>query len=113
MSKNLINPGDSVVFAQHYLPEEPLEKLYGKSGIVLSVKEEYAFVDFDDLGKVMKILRADLEHLGADDIDTLELRDNHELGGMSKSQLIAHKLSAQETDPELNSQITQLLNIKY
>ena len=121
MEKNLINPGDTVVFAQRYLdPKDPLRDLYDDEGIVVSMTDTHSTVRFRKNG-IQTVPTVDLDRITIyeDDDDLiedvvqgpdLELMEDHELGGMQKAQLIAHKLLAQETDPKLNREINQLLN---
>jgi len=119
MSKNLINEGDTVVFAQRYLADDIFSTLYGKQGKVLSVKEEYAVINFNDAA--VEVYLEDLEKLNTSstpeleneeiEIDRVDLLENHDCSGLQPAQLIAHKLLAQETDTGLNNEITQLLNI--
>jgi hypothetical protein len=115
MQNQTINAGDSVVFTQRYQPEDPLSRLHGHTGIVLEMQGNSAIVDFDHAAVTVNL--ADIEsaeesdELPAPGTDTITLIDDHECSGMSRAQLIAHKLIAQEGDPKLDHELTELLNV--
>lgn len=113
---NRINIGDRVVFVQHYLPEDPLSLLLDKEGDVLLMHENTAVVDFDHAAVTVDL--ADIEPLPAPNqapepgTDLIKLTDDHECSGMSRAQIISHKLLAQEEDPKLDHELTELLTTK-
>ena len=119
-----LSAGDGVIFVQHYLRSEPQHLLLDKVGEVQSSADEegYVMVQFNHhkpgtLTKVsvddIELLRAALEEeispIPADSYHDLEEAENHELGGMSRAQLIQQKLEAQETDPALDRSIRSML----
>ena len=116
MIKNLFDVGDYVVFSQRYLPSEHQSAMYGKQGIVVDKDGDYCEVQFDHEDETTTILCTDLELYSefvekptesvGDDEDTTE----DEFRGMSRTQLIAQKLFAQEHDPVLDATLTQLIN---
>ena len=122
MSYLSIKRGDIVLFSELYLSKEPQTELHNAVGRVICVGEdEYAEVEFNHLpGTTCKISVYDLDpapvNNDPDSLSTdpsyeeLEQIDNEEIGGMSKAELIRLKLSAQETDPDLDRNITELLN---
>ena len=116
MKKKLINVGDSVVFAQRYLNSEPNHRLYNQRGLVIESDIQNTKVSFGAQLGTLDVPTKDLElHTFIDSSNRLEpstaahLFEDHELGGYTRSQLIANSLSAQETDPELHLEINQLL----
>ena len=125
MPKNLINAGDSVVFAQHYLDMDVFKKLLGKTGVVQTIAGEVAIVKFDDIMLDIEVHIEDLELTQSSDLESTgsaELEDpteepedtdsDEDLDNCSHAELITKKLSAQETDPELDKRISNLLT-KY
>ena len=125
MPKNLINAGDSVVFAQHYLDMDVFKKLLGKTGVVQTIAGEVAIVKFDDTMLDIEVHAEDLELMQSSDLESTgsaELEDpteepedtdsDEDLDNCSHAELITKKLSAQETDPELDKRISNLLT-KY
>ena len=125
MSKEPINLkiGDSVVFSQHYLNSEPQHKLFNKIGKVKQLIDEgvFVYVEFNHKpGKLVKVFSEDLEFMipvldeiepiDAESFNDYEEIENHDLGGMSRAQLIQYKLDAQENDPALDRSINSLLN---
>ena len=125
MPKNLINAGDSVVFAQHYLDMDIFKKLLGKTGVVQTIAGEVAIVKFDDTMLDIEVHAEDLELMQSSDLESTgsaELEDlveepedtdsDEDLDNCSHAELITKKLSAQETDPELDKRISNLLT-KY
>ena len=116
MPKNLINAGDSVVFVQHYLDMDVFKKLLGKTGVVQTIAGEVAIVKFDDTMLDIEVHAEDLELMQSSDLESTgsaELEDlveepedtdsDEDLDNCSHAELITKKLSAQETDPELDS----------
>lgn len=124
MSNKLIDEGGSVVFAQRYLPGEPNSSLHNRQGIVRSLLTagKTAMIEFNfQPGKLHKVSTEDLEPLPTNPDDIISLEEceplehmeeyeRHELGGMSKSQLITHKIYAQENDPSLDRSLSKLIN---
>jgi hypothetical protein len=129
MLKKSIKPGARVLFAQTYLPTSPYHKYFNLTGTVTSVlNNNRVFVKFDveeddlrtlvqaeDLellpiqpGKTTETELAD-EPVADESLDKLVQLNDTELGGMSKAQLVALKLQAQESDPELDNNINNLL----
>jgi predicted nucleic acid-binding OB-fold protein len=133
MQKIQIKEGDSVVFSQRYLPQEPYAELHYRKGKVvqLCADNDFALVEFQyKPGHPRKVYIEDLEFAPADysedqeypvldeydsnntdtvPYDLVESIEDHELGGMNRAQLIAHKLLSQEYDPELDKNIAQML----
>lgn len=120
MKNKPIIVGDQVVFSQHYLFDAP--HAVGKIGIVKSVEGDFIMVDFGDArNPLYTVLADDVEpynpkadyFMRAEDMYSYEdqaFASDSDFGGMSTSQLIALKLQAQETDPELDKSIRRLLN---
>ena len=118
MSK-LIKKGDSVVFAQRYLMNlDSASDLFEKTGRVIELLDEgeTAVVDFHDEEPPRKVSVYDLEHIDESEVEDfvpyseIEEQEDHDLGGMSRAQLIAHKILAQEEDPGLDRSINKLLD---
>jgi len=113
--KNLINVGDSVVFAQRYLFND--NELYNKTGKVTEMKKNKAIVNFEKIGETAVNI-TDLELLSTfsgafeqyfENIEDVEFAHSHELGGCQRSQLIAESLQAQEYDPRRSNEIRHML----
>jgi len=117
MKSNLINLGDSVVFAQHYLPTEPSAEFYDKKGVVLDLNGKNATVRFKGSSSPVVVLVDDLEPIYNEPIvstnsqDTIQLLEDHECSGLNKASLISEKLLAQEYDPTLDKEISALINL--
>jgi hypothetical protein len=123
MSNQLIDIGDSVVFTQRY-PQEPFKNLHNRNGVVKELLDDSitAVVEFNHQpGITQNVLIDDLEVLPpnpgdvisldeCEPYDMVEESESHEFGGMSRAQLIAHKLYAQENDPALDRSINKLIN---
>ena len=126
MSRNLndepqpLKVGDCVVLMEHV----PGSKLNNGSGKIRAITDDglYAMVEFLAQPKKMhKMFLEDLELLFDEENGTetqydgisfhdIAVQDDHDLGGMSPAQLIAHKLFAQEIDPGLDRSIGNLIN---
>jgi len=125
MEKRQVNlkVGDSVVFSQRYLPSEPQAKLHSRVGKVNKLLDEGVFVlvefnykpgiltkVFSEDLELLNYTYEDIEYTDTEPLSELEDAENHELGGMSRAQLIQYKLDAQENDPALDRSINSMLN---
>jgi hypothetical protein len=132
MLKKSIKPGHRIIFAQSYLSSHPYHKFLNLTGTVSAIlTDNHVSVNFDaeEEGLSTLVFVEDLELLPEgqpeeNDCTVEKFEDtpvadvsleevvslsDTELAGMSKSQLVALKLQAQEYDPELDKKISNLL----
>ena len=125
MIKKSFKPGDQVVFAQHYFNTGELARLYNKTGTVIVCNpnlnritvvwdtEEDAACPEPVPGARSSTYTGEMSDFefyveNPDDLD--DLAEHDELAGLGRAQLIQEKLQAQENDPELDTELTKLIN---